>query len=192
MDNEWQDKVTGYWGAWHEVGDRLIKTEDLSITFHIASYRDGKISRLPELVRTTGRTRERAYPYGWQDRGTQNCHHAYDVVRLVRFGWPLMNAQQKAFARAQLVIMLARTTRLAINSVGEPDAKPYNRVAEAYYFCASLLDEIGFFRRSKNFWTSLEFDTADELRLKMLAQLEHLPQQDPMVGAARRKLEARD
>src|SRR5262245_118560 len=53
MDTEWQDPESGYWGAWYQVGDRLIKTEDLSVTFHIASYRDGKIDRLPQLVRTT-------------------------------------------------------------------------------------------------------------------------------------------
>jgi len=184
--------VTGYWGAWYQVGDKLIKTEDLSITFHIASYRDGKISRLPELVRTTGRIRERAYPYGWQDRGTQNCHHAYDVVRLVRFGWPHMTEVQKAFARSQLVIILARTTRLAINYVGEVDTRPYSAVGEAYYFCASLLDDIGYFRRSRNFWSKLEFDNAEELRLKLLGQLERLPKGDPMVDAARRKLQQRD
>jgi hypothetical protein len=192
MDSEWQDPESGYWGAWYQLGDRLIKTEDLSVTFHIASYRDGQIERLPQLIRTTFRTRERAYPYGWQDRGSQNCHHAYDVVRLVRFGWPHMTEKQKAFARAQLVIILARTVRLAINSVGEVDARPYNRVAEAYYFCTSLLDDIGYFRRSRNFWSTIEFDDADDLRTRMLAQLKHLPQDDPMVDAARRKLEARD
>jgi len=192
MDKEWQDPVTGYWGAWYQVGDRLVKTEDLSITFHIASYRDGKISHLPELVHTTGRTRERAYPYGWQDRGTQNCHHAYDVVRLVRFGWPHMTEVQKAFARSQIAIILARTTRLSINYVGEVDASPYSGVPEAYYFCASLLDDIGYFRRSRNFWSKLEFENAEELRLKLLGQLEHLPKGDPMVDAARRKLEQRD
>jgi hypothetical protein len=192
MDEEWQDPVTGYWGAWYQIGDKLVKTEDLSITFHIASYRDGKISRLPELVRTTGRIRERAYPYGWQDRGTQNCHHAYDVVRLVRFGWPHMTEVQQAFARSQLMIILARTTRLAVNYVGEVDSRPYSAVGEAYYFCASLLDDIGYFRRSRNFWSKLEFDNAEELRLKLLGQVERLPQGDPMAGAARRKLEQRD
>jgi hypothetical protein len=192
MDKEWQDPVTGYWGAWYVLGDRVVKTEDLSITFHIASYRDGKIEHMLPLLKTTGRIRERAYPYGWQDRGTQNCHHAYDVVRLARFGWPHLNNAQKAYAQAHLVIILARTLKLAINSVGEPDPRPYNRVAEAYYFCASLLDEIGYLRPSRNFWSKLEFDNADNLRLDMLERLKSLPQEDPMVGAARRKLEARD
>lgn len=192
MDKEWQDPVTGYWGAWYQVGDKLVKTEDLSVTFHIASYRDGRISHLRELVHTTGRIRERAYPYGWQDRGTQNCHHAYDVVRLVRFGWPHMTEVQQAYARSQLMIILARTTRLAINYVGQVDASPYSGVGEAYYFCASLLDDIGYFRRSRNFWSKLEFDNAEELRLKLLGQLEHLPNSDPMVDAARRKLDQRD
>ena len=192
MDKEWQDPLSGYWGAWYQVGDKLVKTEDLSITFHIASYRDGKISQLRELVQTTGRIRVRAYPYGWQDRGTQNCHHAYDVVRLARFGWPHMTELQRAYTRSQLMIILARTTRLAINCVGEVDVRPYNSVAEAYYFCASLLDDIGYFRRSRNFWSTLEFDSAEELRLKLLGQLKHLPNEDPMVSAARRKLEQQD
>ena len=192
MDKEWQDPVTGYWGAWYQLGDKLIKTEDLSITFHIASYRDGKISRLRELAYTTARIRVRAYPYGWQDRGTQNCHHAYDVVRLVRFGWPYMTELHKAHARSQLMIILARTTRLAINYVGEVDTRPYSQVGEAYYFCASLLDDIGYFRPSRNFWSKLDFENAEELRVKMLGQLEHLPNDDPMVSAARRKLQQTD
>lgn len=192
MDKEWQDPVTGYWGAWYRVGEKLVKTEDLSITFHIASYRDGKISHLSELVQTTGRIRQRAYPYGWQDRGTQNCHHAYDVVRLVRFAWPHMTELQHAYARSQLMIILARTTRLSINYVGEVDTRPYSQVAEAYYFCASLLDDLGYFRRSRNFWSAWDFEHAEELRLKLLGQLERLHKGEPMVDAARRKLEQRD
>lgn len=193
MDNEWQDAETGYWGAWYEVGNKVIKTEDLSITFHIASYRDGKIQRLPELIDTTNRTRERTYPYGWQDRGTQNCHHSYDVTRLARFGWPYMTDYEKAFARAQLIITLARVVRLAINYVGEVDTKPYDSAGEAYYFCISLLDEIGYFRPSRNFWQpTLVFDRAPELRQKLEKQLNKLPQNDPMVEAARRKLNAQD
>jgi len=192
MDREWQDPATGYWGAWYRFGDRLIKTEDLSITFHIASYRDGKIPRLPELIRTVFRTRELAYPYGWQDRGTQNCHHAYDVVRLIRFGWPNMSEMQRAFARAQLSIILARTLRLSIDVAGAVDTKPYNRVAEAYYFCVSLLDDLGFFRTSRNFWADIEFDSSDDLKAKLLAQLGKLPGEDPMIDAARRKLQQKD
>ena len=38
--------------------------------------------------------------------------------------------------------------------------RPYNGAGEAYYFCASLLDDIGYFRPSRNFWSTLEFDGA--------------------------------
>ena len=99
---------------------------------------------------------------------------------------------ERTFARAQIAIILARTVRLSINSVGEVDTRPYNRVAEAYYFCTSLLDDIGYFRRSRNFWSNLAFDNADELREKMLDQIKGLPSDDPMIEAARRKLEQRD
>lgn len=192
MDKEWQDPQSGYWGAWYRIGDRVIKTDDLSITFHIASYRGGRIERLPELVRTVFRTRDRPYPYGWQDRGTQNCHHVYDVVRLVRLGWPLMTPLERAFSRTQLAMITARTVRLSINPVGEVDVRPYNRVAEAYYFCVSLLDDLGYFRRSRNFWSDFEFDEAKDLQQQLLRHLQSLPQADPMVSEARRKLQARD
>jgi hypothetical protein len=193
MDERWQDPATGYWGAWYDVDGKLTKTEDLSITFHIASYRRGEIANLQRLVRTTYLNRTKRYPYGWQDRGSQNCHHAYDVIRLIRFGWPHMSEMEKAYAQAQIIIILARALRFSVNADGEFDASPYNRVAEAYYFGVSLLDEIGFFRRSKNFWSDMEFSVESEpLRERILAQLDSSIASDPMIQAARHKLLARD
>ncbi len=193
MDSHWQDRETGYWGAWYEVEGRLVKTADLSITFHIASYRRGEVPHLQKLVRTTYLNRARSYPHGWQDRGMQNCHHAYNVVRLLRFGWPYMNELQRANAQAHLVSMLARALRFSVGADGEFDPTPYNRVAEAYYFGVSLLDEIGFFRPSRNFWSAIDF-TAESAPLRdcILRQLDRSVVADPMIQAARHKLLACD
>jgi len=193
MDERWQDPETGYWGAWYKVEDRIVKTEDLSITFHIASYRGGRINDLPKLVRTTYLNRTRPYPYGWQDRGSQNCHHAYDVVRLLRFGWPHMTELERANAQAQIMIILARALRFAVTPDGQFDATPYKRMAEAYYFGVSLLDEVGYFRSSQNFWSTVDFAPDNEvLREKILSQLDRSLENDPMIQAARAKLLARD
>jgi len=171
----------------------IVKTADLSITFHIASYRRGAVPHLQKLVRTTYLNRARSYPHGWQDRGMQNCHHAYNVVRLLRFGWPYMNELQRANAQAHLVSMLARALRFSVDADGEFDPAPYNRVAEAYYFGVSLLDEIGFFRPSRNFWSAIDFTTESApLRARVLRQLDRSVVADPMIQAARHKLLACD
>ena len=191
MDDKWQNPKTGYWGAWYEEDDKIVKTDDLSITFHIVSYRKGKVKRWPILVNNTFRIREIRYPYGWHDRDTQNNHHAYDVTRLLRLGWPQMSFIQKARTRAELFIMLARAQRLSMNFDGEFDAEPYNRVAEAYYFGVSFFDEAGYFRPSKRFWTTIDFDS-EPLRQLILGNLRKLNSEDPMAAAALRKLEATD
>ncbi|MEO1866548.1 MAG: hypothetical protein ABGX98_12425 [Pseudomonadota bacterium] len=191
MDEKWQNPETAYWGAWYEEDGRIIKTDDLSITFHIASYRDGQVKRWPDIVNNTFRTREIRYPYGWHYQDTQNNHHAYDVARLLRLGWPQMSFIQKARARAELFIMLARAQRLSLNFNGEFDARPYNSVAEAYYFGVSFFDEIGYFRSSKRFWTMVDFDS-EPTRQLILTNIRNLDSDDPMLSAALRKLEARD
>jgi hypothetical protein len=162
------------------------------MTFHIASYRGGQVPLLNKLVRKTLRIRDRPYPFGWHDRGTQNNHHSYDVVRLLRFGWPQMTMEEKAKAQAELFIITARARRLSVNGVGEFDMRPYSSVDEAYYFGASLFDEIGYFRKSKRFWIEWEPEDSQELRALILASMDRLKVNSPMMEGARRKLMARD
>lgn len=191
MDETWQDPETGYWGAWYEIGGKVVKTEDLSITFHVVRYRSGQAPLLHKIAQTTFDIRERRYPFGWQDRGTQNTHHSYDVVALVRFAWPMMTEFQRARAQAELAIILVRTLRLALNARGEFDATPFDSLGEAYYFGVSLLDEIGYFRPSRNFWGRRTPDS-EPLRQKIMARMAEIPSNDPMLAAARRKLQAAD
>ena len=87
--------------------------------------------------------------------------------------------------------MLARAQRLSLNFNGEFDARPYNSVAEAYYFGVSFFDEIGYFRSSKRFWTMVDFDS-EPTRQLILTNIRNLDSDDPMLSAALRKLEARD
>ncbi len=192
MDDEWQDPDTGYWGPWYEVNGKIVKTEDLSITFHIASYRAGDVPLLDKLIRKTLVIRGRQYPFGWHDRNTQNNHHSYDVARLLRFGWPQMGLEERAKTQAELFIITARARRLSINGVGEFDLRPYSSIDEAYYFGVSLFDEIGYFRPSRRFWIDRKPDDADELRAQILANIDRFGVNSPMMAEARRKLLARD
>ena len=193
IDEKWQNPSTGYWGAWYEIDEKLVKTDDLSITFHIVAYREGKVPNLQKIVETTLNLREQPYPYGWQDRGTKNNHHSYDVVKLLRFGWPYRDHFQKAAVAAEISIMLARSLRLSMDGQGRFYTDAYDNIGDAYYFGVSFLDEAGYFRKSRRFWTRhTNFVGTDRVRQNIIKQLESLDSRDPMIATALRKARAKD
>ena len=192
LDNKAQNPETGFWGAWYMIDGELRKTNDLSITFHAISYRPDDPPHMRELAETLFAMRTDRYPYGWRDQGKQNNHHVYDVARLLRRTWPYMTAEQQARATAELTAMVARSLSVSIRPDGRFDDEPYTSPAEAYYFGVSFLDEVGFFRPSRRFWTPLETSDADSLRAMLLQHLQKMDQRNAVVAAALRKLTATD
>ena len=187
VDEEWQDQQTGYWGAWYKDGNEIKKTNDLSITFHIISYRDGQVARLREIARTTIAIRHRAYPFGWQSNGRLNNHHAYDVVRIINLTWHNLGETERSSAHAQIFLMTARSLAFSIDSNGAFISKPYNTVGEAYYFGISFFDEIGLFGNNPR-TDAVVVTNTEGLRDRIEENLRKLDKSDPMVGAALRKL----
>jgi hypothetical protein len=192
LDNKAQNPDTGFWGAWYMIDGELKKTNDLSITFHAISYRSDDPPHMRELAETLFATRTSRYPYGWRDQGKQNNHHAYDVARLLRRTWPYMTPEQQARATTELTVMVTRSLSVSIGSDGRFDDEPYTSPAEAYYFGVSFLDEVGFFRASRRFWTALGSSDADSLRAILLQHLQKMDQRNAVVSAALRKLTATD
>jgi len=103
-----------------------------------------------------------------------------------------MTAEQQARATAELTTMVTRSLSMSIGSDGHFDDEPYTSPAEAYYFGVSFLDEVGFFRPSRRFWTPLETSDADALRAVLLQHLQKMDQRNAVVTAALRKLTATD
>jgi hypothetical protein len=69
------DPATGYWGAWCRVGDRLYRTTDLNITFHLISYLQGDVPHWPQIIETTFNIANEPYPYGWRYGLSSNNHN---------------------------------------------------------------------------------------------------------------------
>jgi len=166
-----------------------VKTDDLSVTFHIISYRRGDVKLLDQLVDTTFSLRETKYPYGWQDRGTTNNHHNYDVTTILKYGWPAMDYIQKSRASAEIGIMLARSLRLTLDGQGRFYTDAYDNVGDAYYFGVSFLDAAGYFDPSKRFWArKLKFPESPTLKQRLIANMQALDSEDPMILLALQKL----
>jgi hypothetical protein len=67
--DSWQDAETGYWGAWYRFDGKILKSADLSFTYHTVTYRRGRVNHLPRIVETTLAIKDTAYPYGWLHDG---------------------------------------------------------------------------------------------------------------------------
>ena len=159
----WQDPATGYWGAWYRVGDRLYRTTDLSITFHLISYLRGDVQHWPQIIQTTFNIANEPYPYGWRYGLSSNNHNNYDVVKIFRYGWLHMTEEQRTRAREAMREMLRWALDHSMQPDGSfaPDENFFSSVSSDYYFGVSFLDEIGYWRASKRFWTDEAFPGAE-------------------------------
>ena len=161
QDAHWQDPQTGYFGGWYRLADGAVrKTADLSITFHIVSYRRHTIQRVPEMMRTTLAFKNQEYPFGWLEEGYPSNHHNYDVVRLFRIGWPKLDVAQRDLARAEMRQMLEFCLRQTMNPDGSFKMMDEDTVGSSFLFPVSLLNELGYFRPSLRFWTWDSFPEA--------------------------------
>jgi hypothetical protein len=163
-DNVWQDPQTGFFGGWYRLPDGGIrKTADLSMTFHIVSYRRDSIQHVPQMMRTLIEMKDKEYPFGWLEEGQMSNHHNYDVVRLFRIGWPQMDKTQRELARAEMRKMMDFCLNETMNPDGSFKLMDEDTVGSSFLFPVSLLNELGYFRPSLRFWTWESFPDAMKL-----------------------------
>jgi hypothetical protein len=160
-DKVWQDPESGFFGGWYRLADGTIrKTADLSVTFHIVSYRRDSIRRVPQMMRTLIAMKDQEYPFGWRQEGQRSNHHNYDVARLFRVGWSQMDEAQRRLAQAEMREMMDFCLRETMNSDGSFKLMDEDTVGSSFLFPISLLNELGYFRPSLRFWTWDSFPEA--------------------------------
>jgi hypothetical protein len=179
QDEKWQDPETGYWGTWYQTDKGLVKTADLSMTFHLVNIRDGKVKRWPEILRTTLAFKDQEYPYGWLEDGRMSNHHNYDVVTLFRLGWPHASEEQMKEIRREVDRMLKFCLAETLNEDGSFKLGDESTLGGAYYFGASFLNEIGYFSKQNRFWTDREFPEAEATRQRIIASLKRTGASSP-------------
>src|SRR6516225_1094581 len=185
----WQDPATGFFGATYEIGGQRFRTTDLSLTFHMARYLDGRISYWPKLIDTLFEIRDDRYPNGWLDDEGPTSHNNYDVATLFRLGWDQMRRDQRQPAGAELDRLLGWCLKTAVASDGTVVARAKSEsLAEGYYFAIAFLDTVGYFDPAKRFWTARAFPEALALRARLETRVRELHQADPMVRMALERL----
>jgi hypothetical protein len=186
---DWQDPETGFFGADYEIHGRCYRTADLSLTFHMARYLEGKIGHWPKLIDTLLAMRDRRYPHGWLDENGMTSHNNYDVTVLFQLGWPAMRRDQRRRARRELGRMLDWCIGTAIDAQGTVVARAAaESVPESYYFTIAFLDTAGYFDPAKRFWTDRPFAAAQALRAGLESALAALDPNQPMTRMALERL----
>jgi hypothetical protein len=172
QDKVWQDPQTGFFGGWYRLPDGTTrKTADLSVTFHIVSYRRNSVQHVPELIRTLIAMKNEEYPFGWREEGQMSNHHNYDVVRLFRIGWSQMDHRQRDLARVEMRKMMDFCLNETMNPDGSFKLMDEDTVGSSFLFPVSLLNELGYFRPSLRFWTWESFPDAMKVADRVQARI---------------------
>jgi hypothetical protein len=171
--NDWQDPKSGYWGAWYSSNGQVYKTADLSITFHIVSYRRGQVDHWPAIIETTFRIENEPYPFGWKHNGEFTNHNNYDIAKIFSYGWPYMTPEQRRRAATAIGEMLDWTLNKSLKMDGSFKTVPtsFNSMAADFYFGVSFLQTIGFWDSHRRFWTERDFPEAPAVCRRIKAQL---------------------
>ena len=189
---DWQDPSTGFFGATYEIGGQRFRTTDLSMTFHMARYLEGKINYWQQLIDTLLEIRDDRYPNGWLDDEGLTSHNNYDVATLFQLGWPEMRADQRQCAGTELDRLLSWCLATAITPDGAVVARAKSEsMVEGYYFTIAFLDTIGYFDPAKRFWTDRAFPEAPVLQAQLEPNVRRLHPNDPMARMSLERLGSR-
>ena len=128
---------------------------------------------MEKVVATALAIKDLDFPAGWLLRGKHWDHLNMDVAELFRLGWPSASeAQKKAIA-----FELNNLLHWCLTESLQPDGsfkfvEGDNSKEEGTYYGASFLARIGFFDKSKRFWTDQDFPEAEEIRQRIVSYIE--------------------
>jgi hypothetical protein len=185
----WQDPTTGFFGADYEITGQRWRTADLSMTFHMARYLEGRIGHWQQLIDTLLSIRDDRYPNGWLDDEGITSHNNYDVAVLFQLGWDHMRGDQRRRAQHEIHRMLSWCLETAIAADGAVVARAVGEsLPESYYFTVAFLDTVGFFDPAKRFWTERGFPETAALKGCLEHHILQLHQGSPMARMALERL----
>jgi hypothetical protein len=169
--NTARNSETGYWGAWYRQlkNGGIKKTDDLSITFHIVSYLRGNVPDWQKIIATTLAMKDKKYPLGWLERSGYLNHNNMDVVQLFRMGWSQATPDQKEAMRVEIRKMLNWCLTESLQPDGSFKLQDSDDSQEtSVCFGASFLARLGYFDRSRRFWSDEDFPEAAKVRVNIV------------------------
>jgi hypothetical protein len=171
--HRFRNPATGFWGERYVQDGHVRFENNLSMTFHVVSYLNGEVPDMDRVVATTLAIKDSDFPAGWLLGGKYWDHLNMDVSELFRLGWPHASTEQKE----AITIELNKMLHWCLTESLQPDGsfkfvQGDNSKEEGTYYGVSFLSRIGFFDKSRRFWTDQEFLEANEVRQRIIAYIE--------------------
>jgi len=173
---QFQDPETGFWGQRYIINGREQFVPDLSTTFHIVSFLKGDVPHLDKIVATTLAVKDLDAPLGWFYQGQAWNHNFVDAVELFKWSWPHASDEQKREVAAGIHDMLHRCLTESLQPDGSFKHLEIDQsIEEATYFGVEFLSRIGYFDKSKRFWTDQDFPDAENVRQNIISFIHRQP-----------------
>jgi len=173
--NRWQNPVTGCWGQW--LIDRrggIWKMDDMGMTFHVVSDLHGQVNHLDQVAKRLLELLDVDFPAGLRFNGHYENHLNADAVIILRYAWPKLDVVTRERARVQISRMLTWSLTKSLQPDGSFKPSDLDDTAsDAYEYGVWFLDEVGYFDRTKRFWTEQEFPNAQAVRARIAAKKPH-------------------
>lgn len=172
--DKYRNPATGWWGESYIHDGKREYVDDLSMTFHIVLALDDHVPLKRRMATTLFALKDVNYPVGWSENGVQTNHNNMDVVVLMRASWKAMTPAQRQQGRAEIHRML----HWCLTESLQPDGsfKPSigggdDSIEEGEHFGVVFLARIGYFDKSKRFWTNENFPEAEDNRRHIIAYI---------------------
>jgi hypothetical protein len=167
--NHFRNKETGWWGASYIRDGKVQFVDDLSTTFHIVTFLDGKVPDLHRIVETTLAVKDLNYPVGWLMKGEYWNHNNMDVVALFKAGWSDADDVQRKAIKVEIQKMLDWCLKVSFQEDGSFKSNIGDgSFEEGIYYGTSFLGRIGFFNKKDRFWTDQEFSQSEAVQKKII------------------------
>jgi hypothetical protein len=171
--HRFRNPATGWWGERYVIDGQPQFVDHISMTFHVVSYLQGNVPDMDKVVATTLAVKDLNMPVGWLYKGQYWNHINMDVVELFKRGWSHTGAGQQKAVAGEIHKMLDWLLAESLQEDGSFKLGGTDEsVEEATYYGASFLDRIGFFDKSKRFWTDEDFPQAEGVRQRILTFVE--------------------
>lgn len=162
--NQYRNQQTGWWGESYIHNGRTEYVDDLSITFHIVVSLHDDVPLKRRVATTLFALQSVNYPSGWIEN--QSNHDNMDVIVLMRATWNDMTPEQRKHGAEIISRMLhwCLTESLQPDGSFKPSPEGDDSIEEGEHFGVAFLSRIGYFDKSKRFWTNQNFLEAEANR----------------------------
>lgn len=170
--NRLRNPETGWWGERYLENGNGRFVDDLSTTFHVVKYLDGKVPEKGKLIDTALALRNQDSPPGWLSDGNYTDHNNMDVAVLFKYGWDSAGDSQRDEMKKELRKMLDWCLKQSFRTDGSfRITEDSDSIEESIYFGVAFLARIGFFDKSRCFWTQQNFPQSNDIRQRIVAYI---------------------